>query len=117
MVYVRDNTWPRPPIMNNDFQGDNIVYDSLRGSCVRCPAPGEVPTMFLSTLSSIEPTLLRTRASQGFDTVTHALILRDMIRWDEEMVSGSLGLRRALVLLFPIWAIHAIGNLVRDMES
>ena len=50
---------------------------------------------------------------QGFDTVTHALVVRDMLRWDEEESSEpGLGLCRTLIFVVVVWAIHAVGNIV-----
>lgn len=52
--------------------------------------------------------------SQGFDTVTHALIIRDMLRWDEEEASElRIGLGRTLIVVAAIWAVHAMANIVR----
>lgn len=49
---------------------------------------------------------------QAFDTATHALIIRDMLRWDEESAGGQLRLRRTLLIVAVVWAMHAMANLV-----
>lgn len=54
---------------------------------------------------------------QGFDTATHALIVRDMVRWDEESAGRTLGLHRKLVIVSVVWAMHAIANLVSEQHS
>lgn len=49
---------------------------------------------------------------QAFDTATHALIVRDMVRWDEESAERKLGLHNKFLVVSVVWAIHAIANLV-----
>lgn len=53
-------------------------------------------------------------SQQGFDTVTHALIVRDMLRWDENSPGSQSGLHRTLVIVSVVWAMHAMANLVRE---
>lgn len=54
---------------------------------------------------------------QAFDTATHALLVRDMVRWDEETAGTELGLRRTLIVVAIVWAVHAIANLVSPTQS
>lgn len=54
---------------------------------------------------------------QAFDTATHAFLVLDMIRWDEQSADTKLSLYRKLVIVFAVWAMHAIANLVRRVES
>lgn len=37
-----------------------------------------------------------------------------MVRWDEESTGRKLWLYRKLLIVFVVWAMHAIANLVRD---
>lgn len=49
---------------------------------------------------------------QGFDVMTHLLIVRDMLRWDEASSVEHLGLRFTLMVVFIVWLAHAIVNQV-----
>ncbi len=40
-----------------------------------------------------------------------------MIRWDEESAETKLRLYRKLVIVFAVWAVHAIANLVSRVTS
>eukprot|EP00904_Undaria_pinnatifida_P009355 jgi/Undpi1/554/HiC_scaffold_10.g04018.m1 len=70
-------------------------------------------------LSSLKDALLCIKrvTLQGFDTATHALLVRDMVRWDEEAAGTELGLRRTLRIVVVVWAVHAIANLVTKMST
>lgn len=50
---------------------------------------------------------------QAFDTTTHALIVRDMLSWDERFSGRELGLRSILLVVGAVWAVHAVASLVR----
>lgn len=54
---------------------------------------------------------------QAFDTATHALLVRDMVRWDEESSGSKLWLYRKLLIVFIVWAMHAIANVVSDLSA
>jgi len=45
------------------------------------------------------------------------MLVRDMIRWDEESAETKLWLYRKLLIVFAVWAMHAIANLVSRVES
>ncbi|CAM9535527.1 unnamed protein product, partial [Hapterophycus canaliculatus] len=63
-------------------------------------------------MSSLKDTLLciKRMSLQAFDTVTHALIVRDMVRWDEESAERKLDLYETFVVVSLVWVIHAIAN-------
>ncbi|CAM9825893.1 unnamed protein product [Laminaria digitata] len=70
-------------------------------------------------LSSLKDALLCTKrlTLQAFDTATHALLVRDMVRWDEEAAGTELGLRRTLIIVAVVWAMHAIANLATKRST
>ena len=39
-----------------------------------------------------------------------------MVRWDEEAAGTELGLRRTLIVVAIVWAMHAIANLVSPKQ-
>lgn len=43
------------------------------------------------------------------------MIVRDMLRWDEESAGTQLGLHRKLLVVAIVWAVHAIANQVMDV--
>lgn len=54
---------------------------------------------------------------QAFDTATHALLVRDMVRWDEESAETKLWLYRKLLVVTFVWAMHAIANVVSGLVT
>ncbi|CAM9355689.1 unnamed protein product [Ectocarpus sp. 6 AP-2014] len=70
-------------------------------------------------MSSFKDVLLclKRMSLQGFDTATHALIVRDMVRWDEESAERTHGLHRKLIVVSVVWAMHAIANLVTRVST
>eukprot|EP00752_Nemacystus_decipiens_P001332 g1322.t1 len=70
-------------------------------------------------LSSLKDALLCAKrvSLQAFDTATHALLVRDMVRWDEESADTKLWLYRKLLIVFFVWAIHAIANVVTRVST
>ncbi|CAN0252340.1 unnamed protein product [Pylaiella littoralis] len=70
-------------------------------------------------MSSLKDALLCAKrvSLQAFDTATHALIVRDMIRWDEESAETKLWLYRKLIFVSIVWALHAIANLITKTST
>ncbi|CAM9871186.1 unnamed protein product [Ectocarpus fasciculatus] len=70
-------------------------------------------------MSSFKDALLcvKRMSLQAFDTATHALIVRDMVRWDEDSAGRTLGLHRKLIIVSVLWAMHAIANLVTRVST
>ena len=81
-----------------------------RASRTYLPAWLAVTTLIRSVVAGSRVRVLC--SVQAFDTATHALLVRDMVRWDEDSAATKLWLYRKLLIVFVVWAMHAVANVV-----